>query len=157
MTPEDAFHATVHGYPGGCESLGPRMGMSGAILRAKANPNAERNHPTLADADKAMGLTGNYAVLHALAANHSHVCIPVDADVAPSDLAVLELVTAVWRSHGDVGAAVDAALADGRVEAHEVGQIRQAIYTHIKGLHHMLKRMEQLQESARRAAGYGGA
>jgi hypothetical protein len=151
MTPQDAFYQTVHAYPGGCESLGPRMGMSAAVLRAKANPHGERNHPTLADADKAIGLTGDFRLLHALAANHSHVCVPVDADVQPSDLAVLELVTAVWRSHGDVGATVDAALADGRIEQREVGQIRDAIYTHIQALQHMLKRIEQLQEPARPA------
>lgn len=146
MTPQDAFYQTVHAYPGGCESLGPRLGTSAAVLRAKANPNSDRNHPTLADIDKVMGLSGDYRVLHALAANHGHVCVPVDADVTPSDLAVLELVTAVWRSHGDVGAAVDAALADGRVEAREVSQIRDAIYTHISRLQQMLKRVEGLME-----------
>lgn len=58
MTPQDAFYQTVHAYPGGCESLGPRLGTSAAVLRAKANPNSDRNHPTLADIDKVMGLRG---------------------------------------------------------------------------------------------------
>lgn len=151
MTPQDAFHQTVHSYPGGCESLGPRLGMSAAVLRNKANIHCTTNHPSLADVDRVIGITANYSVLHALAANHSHVCIPVDADVAPSDLAVLELVTAVWRTHGDVGATVDAALADGRIEAREVSRIRDAIYNHIAGLQHMLKRIEQLQEPVRQA------
>lgn len=110
MTPQDAFHATCHAYPGGCESLAPRMGMTPAVLRNKARPGCHTNHPTLADADHVMSLTGDMRILHALAASHGHVCVPVDADPAPSDLAVLELVTHVWRSHGNVGAAVDAAL-----------------------------------------------
>lgn len=148
MTPQDAFHQTVHSYPGGCESLAPRLGMSSAVLRNKANIHCTTNHPTLADVDRVLGITANYSVLHALASNHNHVCIPVDADVAPSDLAVLELVTAVWRSHGDVGAAVDAALADGRIEAREVCRIRDAIYQHIAGLQQMLQRIAQLQEPA---------
>lgn len=152
MTPLDAFHQTVHSYPGGCESLGPRLGMSVAVLRNKANPRCNTNHPTLTDVDRVLGITGNYSVLHALAANHSHVCIPVDADLAPSDMAVLELVTAAWRTHGDVGASVDAAFADGRVEAREVTRIREAIYHHIAGLQHMLQRIEQLQEPTRKAA-----
>lgn len=146
MSPQDAFHHTVHDAPGGCESLAPRMGMSAAVLRAKANPHADRNHPTLADADRAMGLTGNYAILHALASNHSHVCMAIDADKTPSDLAVLELVTHVWRAHGSVGTAVDAALADGRIEAHEVERIRCAIYTTVQALQQMLVRIENLQE-----------
>lgn len=146
MNPLDAFHATVHDAPGGCESLAPRMGMSAAVLRAKANPNADRNHPSLMDADRAISLTGDYRILHALAGNHSHVCMAVDANTAPSDLAVLELVTHVWRAHGSVGAAVDAALADGRIEVHEVQQIRTAIYNTIQALNMMLTRIEHLVE-----------
>ena len=148
MTPQDAFHATCHAYPGGCESLAPRMGMSSAVLRNKARPGCHTNHPTLADADHVMSLTGDYRVLHELAAAHGHVCVPVDADPAPSDLAVLELVTHVWRSHGNVGAAVDAAMADSRIEGGEVEQIRAAIYTNIQALQQMLARIEALQEPA---------
>lgn len=146
MTPQDAFHATCHAYPGGCESLAPRMGMSSAVLRNKARPLCHTNHPTLDDADHVMSLTGDFRVLHALAAAHGHVCVPVDADPAPSDLAVLELVTHVWRSHGNVGAAVDAAMADSRIEGGEVEQIRAAIYTNIQALQQMLARIEALQE-----------
>ena len=68
MTPQDAFHATCHAYPGGCESLAPRMGMSSAVLRNKARPGCHTNHPTLADADHVMSLTGDVRILHALAA-----------------------------------------------------------------------------------------
>lgn len=156
MTPNDAFYATVHDYPGGCESLAPRLlvlqpdgahrPMSPAVLRNKANPNTATNHPTLSEVDRVMGLTGDYRILHALAGNHSHVCMAVDANTAPSDLAVLELVTHVWRAHGSVGAAVDAALADGRIERHEVEQIRTAIYNTIKALNQMLVRIEHLME-----------
>lgn len=153
MNPSDAFHATVHDAPGGCESLAPRMGMSAAVLRAKANPNADRNHPTLGDADRVMTLTCDFRILHALAANHGHVAIPVDVDTAPCDLAVLDLVTRVWRSHGNVGAAVDAALADGRVEPHEVADIRAAIYATVQALNQMLTRIEHLMEPPR---GQGG-
>ena len=67
MTPQDAFHATCHAYPGGCESLAPRMGMSSAVLRNKARPGCHTNHPTLADADHVMSLTGDVRILHALA------------------------------------------------------------------------------------------
>ena len=45
MTPQDAFHATCHAYPGGCESLAPRLGMTPAVLRNKARPGCHTNHP----------------------------------------------------------------------------------------------------------------
>lgn len=147
----DAFHATVHDYPGGCESLAPRMGMSPAVLRNKANPNVVSNHPLLVDADRAMALTGDYRVLHTLAVNHGHVCYRVDADVPASDLAVLELVTHVWSANGNVGAAVEATLADGRVERHEVAKVRGAIYRTQQALLAMLARLEDMAEPPRAA------
>lgn len=147
MSPQDAFHATCHDYPGGCESLAPRMGMTPGVLRNKANLHSTTNIPSLWDADRAMAVTGDYRVLHALAGNHAHVCIQIDDNTAPSDVAVLEMVTHVWRAHGGVGSAVDAALEDGRIEAHEVEQIRDAIYRTIQSMQQMLGRIEQLCDS----------
>ena len=146
MTPQDAFHATCHAYPCGCESLAPRLGMTPAVLRNKARPGCHTNHPTLDDADRVMAITGDCRVLHALAAAHSHVCVPVPHDAPASDLAVLELVTHVWRANGNVGAAVDAAMSDGRIEAREVDHIRDAIYAQVAALQQMLARIEALQE-----------
>ncbi len=40
----DAAHKVIHGYPGGCESLAPRLGMAPQVLRNKANPNTESHH-----------------------------------------------------------------------------------------------------------------
>lgn len=146
MNVQDAFYATVHDHPGGCESLAPRLKTSAAVLRNKANPNNPANIPSLRDADQVMGLSGDYRILHALAANHGHVCIRTDVETPASDLAVLELVTHVWRSNGDVGAAVDAALADGRVERSELIEVRGAIYRTQQALHAMLARLEEMAE-----------
>lgn len=42
MNTDDAVYHTVHDYPGGCESLGPRVGISPKVLQNKANPTHER-------------------------------------------------------------------------------------------------------------------
>lgn len=144
MNSQDAFYHTVH--DAGIEQLAPRMGMSAAILRNKADPNKEHNKPLLSDADKAMGLTGDYRILHALAMNHGHVCVKVETESTSSDLAVLELVTQVWQSNGDVGAAVHETLADGKVERHEITKVRHAIYRTQKALNEMLIRLEGMSE-----------
>ncbi len=146
MDVQDAFYHTVHDYKGGAEALAPRMGVSPAILRNKADPRKEHNKPMLADADKVMGLTGDYRILHSLAANHNHVCIKVDPKGTASDLAILELVTHVWQSNGDVGSAVHAALADGRVERCELKKVRAAIYKTQQALNEMLVRLEEMAE-----------
>lgn len=142
----DAFYATVHDYPGGAEALAARMGMSATILRNKANPNNTNNKPMLEDAEKAMTLTGDTRILDVLAAAQGGVFVKIDASAPASDLAVLELVTHVWRANGDVGAAVDDALADGKVERHEIVEVRTAIYRVQQAMTAMLMRLEGMAE-----------
>jgi len=148
MSLQDAFYRTVHDYPGGCESLAPRMGTTPAVLRNKANPHSTQNIPSLRDADLAMALSGDYRILHALCANHSHVAIRVDERGDSGDLAVLELITHVWSANGNVGAAVDATLADGRVEMRELAEVEAAIYRNHQALLSMLARLKEMAEPA---------
>jgi hypothetical protein len=143
---QDAAYHTVHDQPGGSESLGPRLGVSPVVLRGKVSPSDGRHHLMLAEADRLMGLTGDVRILHALAATHSHVCIRVDGEVPASDLAVLELVTHVWREHGDVGRAVDDLLADGRVLAPELARVKAEIYELQQALLAKLARLEGMAE-----------
>lgn len=146
MNAQDAFHSTVHGYPGGCEALAVRMSVAAGVLRNKANPNAGYHKPTLDDVDRVMSLTGDVAVLHALAGNHGHVCIPIQSDAAPSDVAILELVTLVWSASGQVGAEVHATLADGIVEQHEIERVKAAVYRVNRALSEMVARLEGMAE-----------
>lgn len=146
MNALDAFHATVHGSPGGCEALAARMGVGAGVLRNKANPNADYHKPTLADADRVMALTGDYSVLHALAKNHGHVCVLVQTEAAASDIAILELVTQVWSTSGGVGAEVHATLADGMVEPHEIKRVEEAVYRVNLALADMVARLKGMAE-----------
>lgn len=146
MSVADAFHRTVFDSPGGPESLAPRLGISAQVLRNKANPNIVTNHPTLSDVERVMMFTGDYQVLIELAANLGHTCHRV-GDIAPaSDMAVLELIAKVWSTNGEVGAAVNQTLADGRVEQHELAHVRQAVYRTTSALMEMLARLEGMAE-----------
>jgi hypothetical protein len=146
MNPYDAFQKTVFDAPGGVESLAPRMGISAGILRNKANVNIKANVASGHDWDMAMALTGDYQVLHALAANHGHICFKFDHAAPASDMAVLELISKIWMTNGEVGAAVNETLADGRVEKHEVAHVRQAVYRTTSALMEMLVRLEGMAE-----------
>lgn len=141
----DAFHQTVHSAPGGCESLAPRMDMSPAILRNKANPNSLTNKPTLDDADRLMGVTGDYRVLHALAKNHGFVCTKIDEQPA-GDMAVLETATDIWAKLGDLGAELHRALADGRIERHEAKAIEDAAFTMFRPVMQLVARVNGMAE-----------
>ena len=141
-----AFYRTAHAYKGGTDTLGPLMGISGAVLRNKANPNQPSNKPMLSEADLMMGITGDYLILHTLAANHGHVCHRIDESKAHGDLAILELVTGLMASHGQVGQAVTETLADGRVDRHEVERVRAATYACIQSLTQMVSRLEDMSK-----------
>lgn len=146
MNARDAFHKTVHSYPGGCEALAARMGVAPGVLRNKANPAMGHHKPMLDDVELVMALTGDVAVLHALASNAGHVCIPVDAGASSSDIEVLELAVKFWAASGDVGKEVHATLADGIVEAHEVVRVKEAVYRTVQSLNEMVARLEGMTQ-----------
>lgn len=145
MNYKDAFHRTVHEAPGGCEALAVRLGYTAGLLRNKANPNSTTNVLTMDDASRVMEITENYDVLHALARQHGFVCTKIDEQPA-SDMAVLESVTDIWKSLGEVGTQVHTALADGRVDQHEVRNIEKAIYVSIRPMMELLARLNGMAD-----------
>lgn len=127
MNVADAAYATVHDYPGGSESLGPRLGISPAVLRNKANPNNSTHHLTLSEAVRIADVTGDYRVLHAWASGAGYMLVRTDRLVGAADLDVLGAVTALFARAGEVGAAFHAAVADGRVGADEVRAVEREV------------------------------
>lgn len=138
----DTLYKTAHDFAGGCEALAQRLGMSAQVLRNKVNPNSASNTASLEDADRIMAITGDHAVLHALARGHGFVCIRVDDNAIPSDVEILELAVKFWAASGDVGAEVHATLADGVVEPHEIERVKAAVYRVSRSLNEMVGRLE---------------
>lgn len=144
-TAADALYQTVQSYPGGAKALAIRMGMSGQILSNKVNPNLTNNHPTLAEVDQIMGLTGDYRVLHALAESHGHIAVKVDMPEAMhSSAGILALICRVMSASGGVGESVREALADGSVDAAEIVQIRANVIRSQQALLEMLAQLEKM-------------
>jgi hypothetical protein len=142
----DTLYKTAHDFAGGCEALAQRLGMSPQILRNKVNPNSTSNTASLEDADRIMAITGDHAVLHALARSHGYVCVRVEENATASDMAVLELVTQVWSASGTVGAEVHATLADGIVEPHEIQRVEAAVYRVNRALADMVARLRGMAQ-----------
>jgi hypothetical protein len=128
MNYKDAFHKTVHSYPGGVEALAQRMGYNTGILRNKANPNSTTNVLTMDDASRAMDFTGDYSVLHALAEQHGFTLTKVEEE-APSELSVFESMTGILAQFGEFSQEVHQAFADGRLEPHELKTIEAAMFS----------------------------
>lgn len=83
---------------------------------------------------------------HALAKNQSYVCIAIDDHANACDTAILELVAKVWSTNGDAGQRVNNTLADGRVEAHEMRLVDEAIQRTVAALHDMGARLKGMSE-----------
>lgn len=126
MNVDDAAHAVVHDYPGGSESLSPRVGVGAAVLRNKVNTNTTTHHLTLKEAVRITAITGDMRILHAFAMECGHFAMaaPGEDDVQASDMAVLELVAAVGGSQGDLFGAIHRSLADGELTPAELEAIR---------------------------------
>lgn len=155
MSVSDALHKTVHGAPGGHAALAVRLGISATILRNKANPNSVTNHPTLDEVDRIIGLTGDASILHALAANHGFVCVATEGAETASEVAVLEAVTKVWMSNGDLGAEIHKALEDGVIEPHELEAIRAKVYRHSQAIHQLVARLDLMAASGSQGSKHG--
>lgn len=124
MNIQDAAHKTVQSYPGGSESLAPRIGMSAAVLRNKVNPNNDTHKLTLAEADEVMGVTGDHRILHALAASHGYVLQKVDADKDQPD--ILRALLKANAAEGEFDRVLQEALADDLITQNEMSVIERA-------------------------------
>lgn len=120
----DAAHNTVHDYPGGSEALAPRMGMSAAVLRNKVNPNNRTHHLTLEEADRMVGLTGDFRLLHAFAGNHGFVLAPAAAGEGTESVA--SLLLAASADEGDFSRLLREALVDGLITENEAKSVCNA-------------------------------
>lgn len=143
-----AAYDTVRNFSGGSSALSKRFitragnPMNPAIFNSKVDPKKDTHHLTLVEAGKLMAFTGDYRVLHTLASLNGFMCVPVDDDVAPSDAALLEVVAAVWARHGSVGKTISDALSDGRIEWHEVEELRECVGALQQTLHTLVRRFE---------------
>lgn len=122
----------------------PENKVNATILRNQLVGN-ERHHLPIERAEMIIDLADSDELAHAAAQQRGGVFIKLPEDGSPaSDLAVLELVTHVWRANGDVGKAIDETLADGRVELNEVANVRRAIYKVQQAMTAMLSRLEDM-------------
>jgi len=117
----DAAYQTVHDYPGGSESLAPRIGMSPAVLRNKVNPNNDTHHLTVREANTIMAFTKDYRMLHALSAEHGFVL--QKAEDASAEGTVFQLLLRANAAEGDLDKELNDALADGRLTQNELKRV----------------------------------
>jgi hypothetical protein len=81
MNALDAAYHVVHDYPGGAESLGPRLKKGSTVLSAEVAGRGTAKFG-LSDAVKVTQMTGDYRILHAFAEAVGQMCIPLPGCLA---------------------------------------------------------------------------
>lgn len=146
MNISDAAFATVHDYPGGSESLGPRMGMDAAVLRNKVNPNNTTHHLRLDESVRMQGVSGDHRICRAM--NEELGYLPPIPRVAAgvSDAALLETYTKLMSELGDFSQKFHQALADGKLTAREVDGLQGEMDEFFAAGAELLNRARQIAE-----------
>lgn len=104
MSVADAIYHTVHRYPGGVAALAARMGVPASTLTHKANPNNSDHFMRPDQLEAIQVLSGDHAVLHAMAAALGMVCTPAVPDQSGGD--PVEAFMIEQRAQGVYSAAV---------------------------------------------------
>lgn len=120
----DAAAQIVEQYPGGAESLAPRIGTTPGVLRNKVNATNTTNHLTLVEANRMMGLTGRFDILQAMAQEHGFALAKVDAEHGSCPL--VKLVLALETSEGHLARTILDALDDDKISEREADLISAA-------------------------------
>lgn len=143
MNVDVAAHLTVHNFPGGSESLAPRLGMTGAVLRNKVNANNRQNILSLSEAALLVEVSGDLGILHALAsANNCHVT-PLAGRAGGS---LVGLVLEHQTAEGTFASVLREAIADGEISDNEMRGIIEAIGNSQRVLHGLLQQLESLRK-----------
>lgn len=167
MNLADAIYATVHEYPGGAESLGPRLGKRGTSLSAEvqirtaaevaAMHEAGRTVPKFGvlDALKTMRFANDRRILTAMALELGCMVVQLpelDADETPAAADVAQVAERFSKLMGGVVLS----LADNRVtdnELHEVERQASILVAATQRMVHSMRRMNaELAEAAPGAA-----
>lgn len=126
MNITDAAYAVVHDYPGGSESLAPRLGLSGAMLRNKVNPHNETHKLGLIEAARLTDVTNDNRILEAWLAERGAVMVRLPALVdAPDNEEILDRFMNLTVQYGALAKRFSEATADGEVDQREMADIER--------------------------------
>ena len=109
----DAAYLIAHNHPGGVRVLAERMGVSANTLQNKLNPNNTTHHLTLRESVALQVMSGNPAILHAMAAALGYTCVPALPDQAAGD--PVEAFVALQQEVGEFTSAAADAFRGGKV------------------------------------------
>lgn len=146
MNITDAAFATVHDYPGGSESLGPRVGLDPAVLRNKVNPNNTTHHLRLDEALRLQGISGDHRICRSMNEALGYLPPIPRVEVEVSDAALLETYTRLMSELGEFSTTFHQALMDGRLTSKEIDGMQVEMLEFFAAGEELLNRARQIVE-----------
>ncbi|WP_438391111.1 phage regulatory CII family protein [Caballeronia sp. DA-9] len=151
----DTAHAVAHDYPGGCESLAPRIGMSPAVLRSKVNPNTDTHKLTLQDAVRITDTTNDERIIEAWATARDLVLVKLPAaSDEPDNEEILQKFLNLTMQYGELAKRHQEATEDGEVDDQEMADLERigaAIHRSVEEINALTKRIYKRVPAARPA------
>lgn len=143
----DAAYHVVHDYPGGADSLGPRLSKPATTLSHEAKGTGAAKFG-LETAVKASVLTRDYRILHAFAAECGHMALPLPETVAADGATMMDCQATFFAEVADVVRELGQVLADGRVTRNERDAVRQQAGELIAALQAMVGRVDVMHSDS---------
>lgn len=146
----DAGYNVVHDYPGGADSLAPRLGKRGTYLCAEVAATGTAKLGLL-DAEKITQLTGDLRILQAFAANCGQMLVPLPgALVMTSEDCMLRLASSA-KEFGDLCTEVAGDLADGDINDNELTRIDRECGELIASVHSLRESLQKRNQAGKAA------
>ncbi|MES2685526.1 MAG: phage regulatory CII family protein [Pseudomonadota bacterium] len=156
MNLRDAAYNVVHDYPGGSESLAPRVGKNATTLSHEVNGTGGAKLG-LETAEKITQLSGDLRILQAFALNCGQMLLPLPGvEHTQQDDCMLKLAGTA-HDFGKLCTEVAGDLADGKITDNELARIDHECGRLIASLHSMRQALAQRNQDSKpaheRAAG----
>lgn len=119
----DAAYLIAQNYPGGVAALALRMGVNAGTLQHKLNPNNDRFHLTLREAQALQQVSNCAGILHAWAAQDGYTMSRASTASGTTDL--VEALVHWQMKQADLAHAVGDAVAEGREKRGQVSRNAQ--------------------------------
>lgn len=151
MNLRDAAYLLVHAYPGGAESLAPRMGKSATTLSHEVKGTGTAKVGLL-DAELMTEMTGNLGILTAWATNAGQMLVPLPESISAAGGDCMLRLGDSAREFGELCREVAADLADGAITDNELARIDKECGALIASLHALRESLAARNQAGKPAA-----
>lgn len=143
-----SIETTIKAYKtkGGAKAIAEKIGARPGTFINKCNPAMPGHVLNVNELVAIMRITGNYTILHELAAMFGYICEPHEKLSGVTDMELLNAWADWDAERGETVQAIRNALTDQRIRRKELDRIRTEMFEDIQKAFELLQRLESLCE-----------